>query len=42
MKLKILTNFEAYKSIRKSIPKPSIRFKDKTKYNRQAFKLEAR
>jgi hypothetical protein len=37
-KPKMITNFEAYKLIRKPTPKPSIRFKDKKKYNRQSFK----
>jgi len=38
MKLNIITAQEAYKKIRKPLPKPSISFKNKKKYNRRDFK----
>ena len=38
MKLNIITAQEAYKKIRKPLPKPCISFKNKKKYNRKEAK----
>ncbi len=38
MKINTITSFQAYKAIRKPLPKPSIRFSDKKKYSRNQFK----
>jgi len=37
---KILSNYDCYKLIRKTTPKPSIRMKSKKDYNRFAWKRQ--